>query len=256
MKAKRTNMATLAGMLLVAAAAVSIASVASATTGPAGTDPGFEVRVVPVEEVGRMSPQLVRRPRLDGGPQVEVWTSPGTGATVYPGQEMTVRFRTDRDAYVVVYDIDTRGNLRLLYPERPGDDGFVRGGIARRLPGRHAGYRLMVTGPPGLERIVALASDRPLVHRWRVYAEADLADAGLVIEGALRTAGGAVLEAGIRVGDEDSGMTAAIHVGGSVDSSPRLAPRPVAPRLVPVPRGQAPVGRDETWFRVGRRWRW
>ena len=36
------------------------------------------------------------------------------------------------------------------------------------------GYRLQVQGPPGVERIVALASYQPLGSSWRRYAEEDL----------------------------------------------------------------------------------
>jgi hypothetical protein len=260
MKAKRIQRAALTGMLLVAVAgAPRIASAAGSVEGRIAADRNLEIRVVPVKDIGGPVPKLVRRPVDDYAPQVSVWTSPGSGALVYPGQDMTIRFSVDRDAYVVVYDIDTRGQVRLLYPERPGDDGYMRGGRVARIPGPQAGYRLMVTGPEGVERIVALASDRPLVNRWRRFAEADRADgAGRFDTGEVRFAdeGDASFEFGFRLADDDGGLAVGIAAGTRGEVAPKQVRRPVDPRLVPVPRGEVAVSRDEAWFRVGKRWRW
>jgi hypothetical protein len=197
-----------ATILLIVLAGVAVVSTAAADS---RTVNRVEPKLVRVPE-----PTLVRVPIEDVNElRVRVWTEPGEGALVFPGEDVKVRFRVDEDAYVVVYDVDTMGRVRVLFPEDPYDDGFVRGGQVVRLPGRGAGYRLLVSGPAGVERIVALASDRSLMGRWQRFADSDV-----------------------------------IRLDGSL--SPRLVKTPVKPNLIPVPVGRGGVARDETWLRVGR----
>ncbi len=204
----RTESILKATILLVALAGVAVVSTAQADSrGVNRVDP----KLVRIPE-----PELIRVPIEDlNDLRVRVWTEPGEGSLVFPGESVKVRFRVDDDAYVVVYDIDTMGRVRVLFPEDPYDDGFVRGGQVVRLPGRGAGYRLMVSGPAGVERIVALASDRPLRGRWQRFVDNDV-----------------------------------IRQDGSL--SPRLVRAPVRPNLIPVPVNREGVARDETWLRVGR----
>jgi hypothetical protein len=183
---------------------------------------GLEPRLVPVP-VGRT-------------PQVQVWTDAGDGATVLPGERMDVMFRTNRDAFVVVVDVDTRGRARLLFPESRFDDGFVRGRRTVALPSR--GYRLQVTGPAGTERIIAFASDEPIADMWRELLEEDL-----------------YADEDLRGRDWDD-----VAWSGSIGIHTRNADVVVAggsrgdlqPQLVRVPEDECAITRDETWFRVGR----
>jgi hypothetical protein len=117
-------------------------------------------RVVPVPDD--------RHPdRDDDAPlDIDVWLRGGERRTFYPGESVTVFFRTNRDAHVLLYDVDTEGRVHQIYPRSRSDEEFVEGGVTYAVPGRGAGYRLIVTGPSGYEDIVALASDRPLRDRW------------------------------------------------------------------------------------------
>ena len=262
MNAKRSWMrfVAAAGVTLIATAgpvAATDASPADRGTQSPGTQ-DLLVQVVPLEQVRhRVEPRLVRRPvspdlvrRRTGrrALRVRVWTSAGDGSLVFPGEDMRVHFRVNRSAYVVVYDIDTRGRVRLLFPEFPGDDGYVRGGRTLRIPGRRAGYRLMVTGPPGVERIVALASNRPLVGRWRRIArregllDAACVPAPLVPVPRVQAEGDVVLGA------------AGFHAGFVAGPQPNLVRSPLRPRLIRVPSRRRILAWDETWFEVGSRW--
>ncbi|MFC1800105.1 DUF4384 domain-containing protein [Candidatus Eisenbacteria bacterium] len=106
-------------------------------------------------------------PHLVGGSQmvsdqpfVEIWTDRGTGSVYVPGERVDVFMQPAYDCFVIVYDIDTDGNLRLLFPYDSRDDGFVRGGEIYRLGmGRSGGYR--VTGPSGVEYVHVLSSFEP-----------------------------------------------------------------------------------------------
>jgi len=97
---------------------------------------------------------------------VEVQLIGGDGRLVYPGQQVGFTFRVNRDAYVVVYNIDTEGRTHLLYPRNRWDAEYVRGGTTHFLPGRGADYRLVADGPAGEEFVVAVASDHPIAENW------------------------------------------------------------------------------------------
>ncbi len=106
-------------------------------------------------------------PHLMGGsqmmsdqPYVEIWTDRGTGSVYSPGERVDVYMRPAYDCFVIVYDIDTDGNLRLIFPYDSRDDGFVRGGEIYRLGmSGFGGY--YVTGPSGVEYVHVLASFEP-----------------------------------------------------------------------------------------------
>jgi hypothetical protein len=105
-----------------------------------------------------VSHRVMSRPYLD----IEVWVSKGEGATYYPGDDIKVYFRASRDCYVVLYNIDTRGYVHLLYPVDQWDDPYAEGGRVYRIPDRFDDYELTVSGPDGVEYIQAVASLEPL----------------------------------------------------------------------------------------------
>jgi len=97
---------------------------------------------------------------VEGEPRVEIWTDRGTGSVYRVGDDVEICLRADRDCFVMVYEIDTDGHLRLLFPYHCGSDGFVEGGQVYRL-GRGYYGNYYVTGPSGVEYVHALASLRP-----------------------------------------------------------------------------------------------
>jgi hypothetical protein len=102
--------------------------------------------------------RVIRQPDLD----IEVWVDKGDGVTYNPGEEIKIYFQASTDCYVVIYNIDTRGYVHLLYPVDPDDDFYVEGGRTYRIPDRFDDYELTVDGPDGLEYIQAVASWEPL----------------------------------------------------------------------------------------------
>ena len=105
-----------------------------------------------------VSHRVIHDPYLD----IEVWVDKGEGATYYPGEEIKIYFRASRDCYVVIYNINTRGYVSLLYPYDGDDDYYVEGGRTYRIPDRFDDYDLTVDGPPGTEYIQAVASFDPV----------------------------------------------------------------------------------------------
>ncbi|MBU8934459.1 MAG: DUF4384 domain-containing protein [candidate division Zixibacteria bacterium] len=102
-------------------------------------------------------PQVGDRGRVDRYLDAEVWTNHDDGE-YYEGDNITIHFRVNRDAFIVIYTIDTRGRLNMLFPTDPTESNFVNGGVTYHLPAGWDDYDLVVTGPEGVETIQIIAS--------------------------------------------------------------------------------------------------
>lgn len=96
--------------------------------------------------------------RHGDGPDIEIWTNKGHDATYYYGEDVAVYFRTERDCYVVVYDIDPSGAVSILFPSNYYNSSFVTGDRVYRIPDYYSDYTLEVSGGSGTEHIFAVAS--------------------------------------------------------------------------------------------------
>ncbi len=94
------------------------------------------------------------------GLDVEVWTDRGQDAVYQPGDRMEVRVRPSDDAYLLVYEIDAEGYVRLLFPDL-GSRGLALGRETLEVPSERSNLDLVVEGPVGQGFIVAIASDSP-----------------------------------------------------------------------------------------------
>jgi len=102
----------------------------------------------------------------EGPLDIDIWVDNDDGI-YYEGESITVFFRADRDCFVAIYSLDTRGNLHILYPINPWDNGFVYGNEVYAVPGDFEDYELIVTGPEGIEHIQAIAStDEMEIPDW------------------------------------------------------------------------------------------
>ncbi len=80
----------------------------------------------------------------------------GKGSVFMPGRDINLTFETSRDAYVVIYGIDSEGLVQLLFPM----DGIlkkVEGQKVHFLPERDGGIKWEVSGKTGMEYIHAVA---------------------------------------------------------------------------------------------------
>lgn len=109
---------------------------------------------------------------------IEVWTDRGTSPWYYPSEEPLIYYRTSQDAHVIIYDIDTAGNVRVLFP-RGEEAGLVRRRQIHRLFERSRG-RFAITGPAGTDYVVAVTSADSIAQpKWPVIAgSADSLDIG------------------------------------------------------------------------------
>src|SRR5262245_19860225 len=94
------------------------------------------------------------------GVDVEVWTDKGQDAVYQPGDPLVVKVRTSDDAYLMVYEIDSEGSVRLISPEW-GKRGLVEGGQTLQVPKPESDMELVVSEPVGQGFIVAIAARDP-----------------------------------------------------------------------------------------------
>lgn len=94
------------------------------------------------------------------GLSVEVWTDQGNDAVYQPGDVIQLKVRANQDAHVLVYEIDSDGYVRVLFPER-GRRDFLEGRRTYRLPSAESDAELVVEKATGQGYIVALASLDP-----------------------------------------------------------------------------------------------
>jgi hypothetical protein len=99
----------------------------------------------------------VDRARIDRYLDVEIWPNHSDGE-YYEGDNVVIHFRSNRDAFVVIYSIDSRGRVNLLFPSEPGQDNYIKAGVSYRLPDGLDDFDLVVTGPEGMENIQIIAS--------------------------------------------------------------------------------------------------
>ena len=90
--------------------------------------------------------------------RVRVWTD----KNVYRvGDSLKVHFQANRDCYLYLYHQAAGGRLSLIFPNRLGRMNMVDGGRTYTVPGPEHAFDLVVTPPPGVEKIMALATTEP-----------------------------------------------------------------------------------------------
>lgn len=99
----------------------------------------------------------VERLKIDRYLAVDIWPNHDDGE-YYIGDRVALLFRANRDAFIAIYSIDSKGRVNLLFPSAPDEDNFVYGGVTYSVPGDDADYNLVVTGPVGVENIQIVAS--------------------------------------------------------------------------------------------------
>jgi hypothetical protein len=166
-----------------------------------------------------------------GNLDIRLWSDPGPGSLVHPGDRARLYFRTNADCYVTVFSVDTEGRVRLLFPG-PREDGFVPGERTWSVPRRHAGYDLRFSGPPGIEYVYAVASFAPMYDRYPVWLSE-----------------GRMLDP-YEWGWEDDG---GVWETGWVVGDPFYRMRSFCERLVPDPHRTDSYATAYVYFHLGRR---
>ncbi|MDB4947660.1 MAG: exported protein of unknown function [Gemmatimonadetes bacterium] len=103
------------------------------------------------------------------------------------GEKLGFRFRSAREGYLTIVDLDPAGKVTVLYPNAYQRDGHVAAGQEVELPAPEMGFSFTAEAPEGHGVVRAFVTERPLALG---FEEGDAAQAAAVAE-ALRTAAGA-----------------------------------------------------------------
>jgi hypothetical protein len=115
--------------------------------------------------LGALPAPLTRNPAVAFyRPRVELWTNRGDAAVYTRGERVRVYLRTDRDAFVTVFRVDTDGRVRVLFPRDPWEDNFVRGNREFELEGRSSGDAFAIDDYAGVGYLFAVASADAFVY--------------------------------------------------------------------------------------------
>jgi len=88
-------------------------------------------------------------------------TDPGSRGNTYVQCESFVfEVRLQKAAYVMLLDLDSEGNLTVLYPTRPSERQVVAAGAPRAIPGADPKDHILVTAPFGSDQVAVLAFER------------------------------------------------------------------------------------------------
>ena len=90
--------------------------------------------------------------------QSSVWVSK---ANYSIGERISINYRTDRDAYVYIFDVDTTGKVSLLFPNIYSTNNYARSGMTYTLPDS-SNYYYSVSGPDGVDTIIMITVPQPL----------------------------------------------------------------------------------------------
>jgi len=100
---------------------------------------------------------------------VSVRVAGGNGSVLKPGERVKLTFQTNRDAYVVLYNIDSEGFVNLLYPW-DGKPRRVEGNKVYFLPEVGSGLQWVTDGSTGIEYIHAVAvTARAAIREQELY---------------------------------------------------------------------------------------
>jgi len=99
--------------------------------------------------------------------EVNVWTDKGNqNPTYYVGERIYISFTVTKDCYIALYDIDSTGNVNILFPNPYHPDNLVRKGRVYTLPSSNYRHDLVIKGPTGEEIFFAVAS-RYAYYHWQ-----------------------------------------------------------------------------------------
>jgi hypothetical protein len=111
-------------------------------------------------------------------------TDPGSRGNTYVQCESFVfEVRLQKPAYVMLLDLDSQGNLTVLYPTKASERQIVPGGSPRAIPDADPKDHILVTAPFGTDQVAVLAFERlpdfflDLTGAQRFAADGSRADA-------------------------------------------------------------------------------
>jgi hypothetical protein len=89
---------------------------------------------------------------------LRLWLDKERGATYTPGEKIKISFQASRDSFVTLYNYDTEGRVKIIFPNRYSPHNFVRAGQIHSVEGLIDPHTR-----PGIEYIQGFATTRPIL---------------------------------------------------------------------------------------------
>lgn len=87
---------------------------------------------------------------------LRLWLDKERGATYAPGEKIKISFQASRDSFVTLYNYDTEGRVKIVFPNQYSPHNFVRAGQIHSVEGLIDPHTR-----PGMEYIQGFATTRP-----------------------------------------------------------------------------------------------
>ncbi len=98
--------------------------------------------------------------------EVQTWVDrdpSGSGsATYFFGDKIKIYTRANQNAYVYLFNINADGQIDLILPNAFNPNHYLRAGETRIFPEPGARYEFTISGPAGVDQVLAVASRQPL----------------------------------------------------------------------------------------------
>jgi len=88
---------------------------------------------------------------------LRLWLDKKSGVTYAPGERIKIFFQTSQDSFVKIYNYDTEGRVKVIFPNRYSPDNFVRAGEVNSIEGV-----IDLRTKPGIEYVQGFATTRPM----------------------------------------------------------------------------------------------
>jgi hypothetical protein len=88
---------------------------------------------------------------------LRLWLDKERGATYAPGERIKISFQVSRDSFVTLYNYDTEGGVKIIFPNRYLPHNFVRAGEIKSIEGLIDPHTR-----PGIEYVQGFAATRPI----------------------------------------------------------------------------------------------
>ncbi len=88
--------------------------------------------------------------------ELRMWLDKEKDPVYYPGERITIFFQVSQDSYVTIYNYDSAGRVKILFPNRNIPHNLVERGKVQKIEGT-----IDPRSAPGIEFIQGLALTRP-----------------------------------------------------------------------------------------------
>ena len=88
---------------------------------------------------------------------LRLWLDNVRGATYAPGEKIKISFQASRDSFVTLYNYDTEGRVKIIFPNQYSPHNFVRAGQIHSVEGLIDPHT-----KPGIEYVQGFATTRPI----------------------------------------------------------------------------------------------